>query len=330
VKVWFSEYQLFPREYTQSPHTTQSLRDGAILKVQFDDGNFGYSDLCPHTKFGDAPLSGQLQTLHQGRDLTPILHQSITCAKLDHLARQQKRHLVRGDKIKSHFLITDLLIFDLKTLPGLKWQGYEALKIKLGDELALETEMLRALCESDLGSVKLRLDFNSKSNLDRMVRWLDQNGKWLLPLIEFIEDPSPYDPGEWTKLTSYFDVTLAVDFGLERKSFELGGATVVVLKPAVQDTSLILSKVEAHRPDYVATHYLDFPVGQMFALAVAEELQSSLGPRLRAGGFQMQDSYARFEFQDLIVNHGAYIVPPVGFGLGFDQALQKQDWILLT
>ena len=87
-----------------------TLRDAEsdALIMMIKPKQVGYADLCPFTEFGDAPLEVQLSNLLNEKH-TPILQRSLLCAKLDAEARFEKRSLYLENRIKNHFLITDLL-----------------------------------------------------------------------------------------------------------------------------------------------------------------------------------------------------------------------------
>lgn len=328
MKIWFTDYQLFPKGMDLEKDG-DLLRGGALLRIEFSEGEVGYADLCPHLKFGDAPTEVQLRNLYLGH-LTPLLKQSLACARMDAEARKRGESLFNDSVIKNHFLISNFLEFDLNRIRTLQGQGYTEFKIKLGGELALETEMLKSFIEKIAMGVKVRLDFNSRLTEKNFAQWLQKNLAWLKPSVEYFEDPFRYDPRLWAEVAEKFSVPLAVDFGLEAQNFVSDGASVVVVKPAVQNFETMLEKFQKQPRGkdlkYVFTHYLDFPVGQMFALAEAQKYKRLLGPQILNCGLQHQEFYESFQFQNLIGANGAFVVPPTGPGLGFAEALEKQEW----
>jgi o-succinylbenzoate synthase len=310
-------------------------RPGALLRLRFKDGATGFADLCPFPQFGDRELSDELQTLKhllggQERPPSRLLQQSLLCARWDADARAKGLRLTDGPRIKNHLLIRSLLDLDVPALLKTVSQEFRTLKIKLGQELELETAMLMSLLERLPPDIRVRLDFNSRLTPDRFLRWTDHLHRGIestLALnIEWIEDPVPYDPVVWRALKEKTPWALAVDFGLEAHDFELGGAAVLVLKPAIQNVDQVLDKTKHAGLDYSVTHYMDFAFGQMYAYARAQSLWRELGPRLRVCGLQDRDIHVRSEFQGLIQNQGDEIIPPPGLGLGFDQALDDETW----
>lgn len=327
MKIWQSGYQLFPTGSINQRGKTK-YRQGALLRVEFEPGLVGYSDLCPFSGFGDQPIDYELQNL--AREIyTPITKRSLYFARIDAEARAAGKSLYGTDRIVNHYLIGDILEFDLTRVPILQGQRFDVFKIKFGNELRLETEMLKALIEKLAMGSKVRLDFNGRLSRDRFYDWLEQNHIWLKPHLDFIEDPFLYDRVEWAKIYDKFGVDLAVDYQGPGFDAQATGAQVIVIKPAVQDEQKVLGSITNTNHRIVFTHYLDFPVGQMFAFVTAQKVISSGERRVATCGLQHHDFYEGFTFQEEIKNDGPFIVPPTGTGIGFNELLEAQDWIIL-
>jgi o-succinylbenzoate synthase len=328
MKFWISTYQLYPKGAIHI-YQKSKFRKGTLLRVKFDDGLVGYADVCPFQEYGDQPYEIEIQNLlrHQPSNL---MQRSIHVARIDAQARAAKESLYSEVRIKNHFLISNLLEFDMQRVRLLQAQRFTEFKVKVGRELRLETEMLKALTESLAPGVKLRLDFNANLSREKFTEWLSKNQSWLKPRVDFFEDPFTYEPREWQKISADYGVDLALDLSGDPTAAKAEGANVIVVKPAVQDPEQILKAITEPTKRFVFTHYMDFPVGQMSAYVAAQQLIAAGDNRIGVCGLQHHDVYEGFTFQDAIHNDGPYIVPPEGHGLGFDNLLEKQEWQEIT
>lgn len=341
MKISYSEYELHPLGswsarvggvvpsggvFSQS----RSLRPkiGAVLRVE-SDGHLGYADLCPLPEYGDPTLANLLESLTQEKPL-PLAARSLQLAEVDRKARALGQSLFSEAKIKNHFLCTDVLEMDLNSLPALLEAGFSEIKIKMGRELRLETEMLRSifarLKDFQQPSLKLRLDFNSvlkPAEFQALLAGFSQDD---LAFIDFIEDPCPYDPQHWNSMRRDFGVSLAADLAVDPFACEEADAAfdVLVLKPARQDAMSLAAKYPDKR--LVVTHSMDFAVGQLHALVVAHELAMNSDNLLLSCGLQVIDVFEKTPFQALIQYDGPYVLPPSGIGIGLDATLEAQDW----
>lgn len=324
MKFWISTYQLFPKGSLQS-HQKPKFRKGTLLRVKFEDGLVGYADVCPFQEYGDQPYEIEIQNLHR-RQYSRLVERSLHFARLDAEARAAQQSLYSEIRIKNHFLISNLLEFDLQRVKHLQAQRFSEFKVKVGRELRLETEMLKSLFETLAPGTKIRLDFNALLSRDRFVEWYRANESWLKPRIDFIEDPFVYDPRDWQKLSTDLGIDFALDMAGDPIAAHAEGANVIVLKPAVQNPEKIVNTITDANKRIVLTHYMDFPLGQMSAYVEAQRLIAAGEKRIVTCGLQHHDVYEGFTFQDAIRNDGPYIVPPEGHGLGFDHLLEKQEW----
>lgn len=326
MKIWTSNYQLYPKGALSS-NQQHLFRKGTLLRVEFEPGCIGYADLCPYQKFGDHPLEIEMQHLTRGQ-MTRLSSRSIYFARQDAEARLRCESLFNELRIKNHFFISDFLNFDLHRLPILQAQRFTEFKVKMGSELLLETEMLKALVEKFSADAKVRIDFNGRLSRDKFRGWLDKNILWLKPHLDFIEDPFSYEAKEWESINKNYSVRLALDLSADPILTKAAGAQVVVIKPAIQssfDVFKALGGAEAQH-HFVMTHYMDFPVGQMSAYSEAQKIVSEHSSLFLSCGLQHHEVYEGFTFQDEIKNDGPYIVPPEGRGIGFDQLLERQEW----
>ena len=326
MKIWFSKYQLYPKGSLNSKSKTK-FRQGALLRVRSEEGTVGYSDLCPFSEMGDRPIDLELTELSKGR-LSSLAQRSLYFANLDAEARAKNESLFRSQcNIKNHFLISDITRFDLHRAAKIELAGYTEFKIKLGRDLVSETESLKNFCSALSATSKVRLDFNCITSVERFTNWFDTNQKWLRPTLEFIEDPFAYDANEWRNVSQKWGLTLALDQAADAISTGGEGAQILVIKPAVYDSSAIIEKFKGTSKKFVFTHYMDFPVGQMFALVEAQRAYQLVRDQFLTCGLQHHDIYEGFTFQDAIKYDGPYVLPPDGKGIGFDSLLNSLKWI---
>ena len=323
MRVWYSSYQLFPKSKMGIKKVTYRL--GALLRVEFESGLVGYSDLCPFQRFKDKPLEMELQNITKNK-LSSISNRSLEFARWDAEARKEGRSLYLDEEIKNHFLITNILDFEMDRIDPLQEMGYSDFKVKLGSDLRMETEMVKSLVESFRPGTKLRLDFNGSMSRESFTKWLEENLNSIRPSLDFIEDPFTYEPKEWGLIQNRYEIDLALDLISDPLKDQGLGANVIILKPAIQDTDLIASKISDSTKRFIVTHYMDFPVGQMFGLVCAQRLARSGEKRMKTCGLQHQDIYEGFTFQEAVTNKGPYILPPSGPGIGFEGLLENQDW----
>jgi len=328
MKIWYSSYQLFPKSVINSKIKIK-YRLGALLRVRFEDGAVGYADLCPFAEMGDQPLELELKNLLQSKP-SPLTARSLNVARLDATARAEKRSLFNPKiRVKNHFLINDLGGFDQNRIDALEKMGYNEFKIKIGRDLAVETEKLHNLCDRLGHASRLRLDFNFTLTREKFLQWFDKTQSWLRSRLEYVEDPFAYNGKEWREVNERWNITLALDFAPIETKLKAEGAQVVVIKPAVEDDQKILKSIVSSPKRVVYTHYMDFPLGQMAALVSAEHAMQNYSGKILSCGLQHHDIYEGFVFQSAIKYDGPFIVPPEGHGLGFDALLDKQKWIEL-
>ena len=292
--MWIYRYALVPRR-TLSALAGTRTREGALLRV-----GGGFADIHPWPELGDAPLDEQLARLARG-DRTPLLLRSLACADLDARARAAGRSL-----------------FDGLTIPRSHWPGddpppdFDTVKLKSIDRIP--------------PNVWLRIDFNAQLTPEQFIYMAEA-----LPRqrVDFVEDPCPYDGATWNALRETTGLRLALDRGVADE-----GVDVFVVKPAVQDPSVILSRVDGgvilsrvdgegsggRKLEVVVTSYMDHPIGQFFAAYVAA--QHGRGTH----GLFTHVLYESDAFIDAIRADGARLLPPEGTGIGFDNLLENLPW----
>lgn len=189
-------------------------------------------------------------------------------------------------------------LFDGLQVPESHWPGSDPPD-------GFDTVKLKSL-DSVPDDVRIRVDFNNTLGAEEFVRVAAS-----LPRgrIDFIEDPTPYDPAVWSDLRKRTGLRLALDRGEAEE-----GVDVLVVKPAVQE-------MPRSSKEIVVTSYMDHPVGQLFAAHAAAMWATS-----RRCGLVTHVLYESNDFSERLQLDGARLVPPGGTGLGFDDLLERIAW----
>lgn len=284
-------YELIPRARLNA-RAGEGGRRGALLNI---DG--GYADVHPWPELGDAPLDEQLARLARG-ETTALTAQSLRFAAADAAARRAGRSL-----------------FDGLTVPRSHWPAaageapaeFDIIKIKMpGSELP--------------PAGRLRLDFNATLDAGAFARLARTLPRERIDSdrerIDFVEDPCPYDPATWRALREETGLRLALD-----RQIAFDGVDVLVIKPAIQRAE----EAELGDREIVVTSYMDHPVGQLHAAAVAARVAPNA-----ICGLVTHLLYEPNAFSERLRLDGARLVPPGGSGIGFDDLLEGLPWTKLT
>ncbi|MCB1112109.1 MAG: hypothetical protein H7A37_08015 [Chlamydiales bacterium] len=324
MKIAYSCYELKRRDGA-------GKRTGALLRVDFEDGTRGYADLHPWTELGDKPLKEHLQLLvTHTNNLTPLLIKSIAFARVDAQARAVKVNLFDDITIPpSHRLVPNIMQWSASSLEQDFLQGFRYFKIKMGDAVDRECAKLKQILEETSGvEVRLRLDFNMKLLRGQFETFLEEIAPWSSK-IDFIEDPFAYDPIFWQAMQEKYCVNLAADKpAIHALRDGFNAAKVLVVKPAVdQEREFITSQTSQA---FVFTSYLDHPFGQMCAACVAAEMMRHQPQRMKTCGLLSHYVYETTPFSELLHGKGPFLQAPTGTGFGFDDLLEKQNWLALA
>ena len=266
---------------------------GCLVRV---DG--GVACLQTWPELGDPDLAQVLADFRGERRL-PISRQAWACCQLDREAREAGAHVLDGLSVpESHFTLP----FGETGVPD----GFRAVKVKAGADL----EELRRVLSGLRPDLRIRLDFNESLNLDPFrAIWLGLEA--FHSRIDFVEDPVPYDPGQWRELESELGCRLAVD------RFEGEAPFLRVWKPARWDW--------AGAGEVVVTSNMDHPVGQVFAAYCAAKL--SLPARVAGCGLVTHHLFDPANPFVACLGPTRPEFPRVpGTGLGFDELLETLPW----
>ncbi len=279
--MWISRYELFPRQRL-SALAGADPRRGALLR--YSDG---YADIHPWPELGDAPLDRQLGLLARGEE-TALTAASLRFARLDGAARREGRSLFDGVTVpESHW----------PSAAGEAPESFDTVKVKMpGGWLPPHG--------------RLRLDFNATVGAEEFERIALTLPK---ERIDFVEDPCPYDGAVWRRLRESTGLRLALD-----RQVAYVGVDALIVKPAVQ---AIEQMDLPSGMEIVVTSYLDHPVGQLHAAAVAGRIATS-----DRCGLVTHVLYERNDFSERLELDGARLVSPGGAGIGFDDLLERLPW----
>lgn len=334
LKVWISPYLLRPLKFINR-YSTLTEKKGALLKVQFEDcESVGYADLHPLEEWGEDPVDEQLTQWKRGVP-NSLVKQSLFYAHQDARARSRGENLffIEGEEEvtlpRSHFLITDVVTFPFDQLIPLAREGFQTLKVKMGRSPQEETESLRGLVgfihrQQEVNHFRLRLDWNQALSLDEMDQWLKEQATWILPYLDFIEDPCPWDPEVWEGWRHQYGLRLALDQALTKGLGASSSFDVMVIKPSRDP---VFDLVKAYKDkDWVITHSMDHPLGQATALWVAEQLRKKNHSQWIDCGLLSGNLFESNEYFRSLHQEGPWVYPPGGTGFGFDDLLEAEPW----
>ncbi len=322
MKIWTHHYTLLPGP--DPARAAAGPRGGALIRAEFADETTGFVDLHPWTDFGHAALSAHLESLRAGAP-TALAAIALGHARADAGARRAGVSLFCGlPAVRSHALFTGWTSAPRDAFRRCAEAGYTAAKLKVGRDLAREVEALNALAGLPL---RWRLDFNAAlGSAESVCEFLARVDPAIRPKIEFLEDPCPYDPGEWAQLAERENIPLALDWQVPSDSPPWPGARILVIKPASQDALLLAQAAARAGMGIVVTHSMDHPLGRAAALWTAMRLKQRHGDIVRDGGLLGAGLYRADEFGGQFADSGPETSPPHGIGFGFDEILQALPW----
>jgi O-succinylbenzoate synthase len=324
-----SQYELFPKS-TLGKLGAKRSRKGVLCRFRFEDGMEGYSDLHAWPELGDLPLAEQISLLRQGK-FTPLSSQALWFARQDAQARFRGQSLWEGvGKIPpSHFLVTDLSRLSLSRLETLSDVGFDRLKIKLGPLWREDAARLASwVQELNRFSFLLRLDLNSSFSRDEFEELLEMLGP-ARKLLDFVEDPFPYDSLAWGQVQGKWKVRLALDRipNDPKVEFQAGSFSVLIHKPAIQEPRWALDLAKSLDISLAITSYLGHPLGQLSAAWVAATVAAEDSCRMEQCGLLSHEVYEQSVFSTKLVTQGPILLPPSGNGIGWEDHLRKLEWL---
>jgi o-succinylbenzoate synthase len=315
IEFWRYELQPLTALNAKSP---ADPCEGALIRVAG-----GHGCVHPWSTLGDAPLEEQLRLLAAGEP-TALGERALHCCAVDAAARADELSLFDGVVIpKSHVTVAAVdALTDADVLRFLSG-GFDCVKIKLGPDAARAAQQVNAvafLWKSPGAANRIRLDFNGTLDFAGVRQFAQVLDPVALELIDFVEDPCPYDAEQWRALQRETGLRFALDRDSDR--FPADSAFPVrVWKPACAPPP-----VPSDGERLVVTSYMDHAIGQVFAAYEAAVFPGELETcgLLTHPLFQQDTFFGQLQVQ------GARLVPPPGPGLGFGAMLAALPWKALT
>ena len=285
-------------------------RSGFFVKAS-TESNFSYGEITILTEFGseDATTASivlkamkeQLLSLSEFQNVESILTtlnnykncpaaiSGVEQALLSLLCKETNTglHDLLGVQGRSSISVNGLIgiLSEAETIEAaqeLIKHGYETIKLKVGREsIEDDIAIVRSLNKAMYGQVKLRLDFNSRLQIDEAAYFL--NAVQDID-IEFIEQPVA-DVEDFAELKRGSGISLAADESLQ--NFEAAEhicknhlADVLIIKPAIIGSIIssikLISLAEANNIDCVVTTSMDTGIGKRKAVFAASLIKSEL------------------------------------------------------
>jgi O-succinylbenzoic acid--CoA ligase len=298
-------------------------REGALIRVQFEDGSTGYGDCFPWPELGDSELAVHLGELAQGK-MTSLVAQTFLSAKRDAKNRSQRLNPLAGlPNVRNHFLVPDLLKFSSEEFLDRRKEGFSTFKVKVGNDLLAEAVILKKIFTEPL--CRLRLDFNSRGSLGSFRTFIAELGPEVSSKVEFVEDPFPFDQQSWSEASSL--VPLALDNEYKNVNWDQLSDppfSVLVIKPARQNVNAALEICSKYDLKAVVTSALDHPVGVINALITAAELKRDFPDLMLDAGCLSFHIYERNDFSAFVRAVGPSIQ-----SFNFESVIENLNWKLL-
>jgi len=297
MKLWLSDYELIAKR-------TGLSRRGYLLKMQTENFAAGYADIFPWPEYGDPDFYSIPQLLKENK-LPALLSQSFNFANLDGFAREKNESLNLGNRLKNHYLMTEINENSLTEVQRALDLGFEKIKMKICRKPEIEIKLIKSLVEKIDKEKWLRLDCNGRGSRDFF-----NSLQPFKDCVEFIEDPFQ-DPFLWEELSW--------PWAFDQPPF-MSNRVVCdwqIIKPAKQKF------VNSNQRKIIFTNYLDHPVG----IAHAFYRASQWGPQKTEYGLLSSSIYEETPFDRTITKIGPWCSFERGEGIGFQELFDQQNWI---
>lgn len=315
--IYIHRYTLHSRRGLNS-RSDSTAHEGILIKV-----NGGYGSIHPWEVLGDPSLDEVIDDLRQRRLFRPLVRPALKCALVDGAARRKGISLFDGVNVpRSHATIVggrDKIDEAIKA-------GFDVLKMKTGRDAEAELRLMNEV-HRDHPNIRWRLDFNHSLEGGEVRAFIESMSPSLRSKIDFLEDPCRIDDVAWRGVREVYGIPLAVDRDVPEagSQFRFG-----ILKPALDDVTLVCSKALLEAWKVVVTSYMDHPIGQCYAAWCAGKVDRRFAGVLDPVAGLM--THGLFEPNPFIERMGApqpVWQSPGGTGLGFDDLLEDLDWELL-
>lgn len=311
--VWISRYRLKTRGRLNAV-SRRSEHEGVLIRM-----NDGFGCIHPWPELGDPSLGKCLEDL-AGPRRRAIVRRALRCAEFDRAAREFSHSLFEDMEVpESHATMTQL---NADTVAHAIEAGFRIVKLKAGRDLTGEAAFLEAMASAHPG-LKWRLDFNESLEPAAAEAFLMGLPPRIRAAVDFVEDPCPYSDSAWKKLRWNTGVRLAVD----REAAPLSAsASVMVVKPAIDEPFLLAEAALALSQQVVVTSYMDHPLGQTFAAWEAARLGLQFPGLVGICGLQTHHLFEADAFTEALGPWSPAFHPPAGDGLGFTDLLEALPW----
>lgn len=310
--VSIHRYELVSRRQLNA-RAERSRFSGCLIRLGSD--NYGYGCIHPWPELGDLDLESILQRWQQG-NITPLAARALDCAAADQGARVAGVSLFDGLTVpRSHATVA----LDGDAFDQAVQSGFDAVKVKLGRDLNSEINQVHALM-AKYPELRWRLDFNHTTSAADVEAWLGRLGDGFCQRTDLMEDA--WCEGEEVE-ASLAEVPLAVDRhvgqGDDRCPFW-------IIKPAANDTNVLMPQASAAGKKVVFTSYMDHPLGQSYAAWQAAHYATAFPDSVQTCGLITHGLFEPNAFTEALGEVSPTFHPAEGCGLGFDDLLEKLEW----
>ena len=287
--------------------------DGVLLKI-----DEGFSVLHPQSSLGDLLLEQQIEALRAG-EITPLLRQSLVCARIDAQARKKGISLFENLEVpETHCQV----LADLGLVKQVEQLGFKVLKLKMDKDWKKWVSFLSD-CIDQYPKLRWRLDFNGQGSFNSLEKLLSQV-KGLKQQVDFIEDPVALEEMDVAKLKD-LGVPIALDRHLLHLSDEFKTSDFIgIYKPAIDDPKILESNIE----EWVVTSYLEHPLGALWAAYCAALFKREQNLKIQHGGWIEKGIFDN-DWTHGWNQCGPSFRIPSGTGLGMDKYLGRLEWMPL-
>ena len=294
LQIWVHYYALKRKVKPNAVTSTAADQKGVLIKVQDEQGNEGFSDLCPWPSLGDASLDEELAS--KG----PLFQHAMNLAWHDLHARKDKIILVSPKPVKNNILINDF-----RDLKGDFDFSDVTVKIK-GNEHVYD--FAKFLVDHVSRFKKIRIDFNNCISEFLFSEFINLLNEDVLAKIEYIEDPFLFNRDQWSQHSA--KVRLVLDW----KQTEDQNWPIRIWKPS--------REIKMSCLEFSITSSMEHPVGLVHGLHFAQKYPD------KTHGFLTNSVYEDNEFtKDFTVDNDQLIYQSDGYGIGFTTLLNKLNWI---
>lgn len=335
MKISYSPYRLLKQQPLNSKDHGE-YKQGALIRVQSDDGFWGVADLCPWPSLGD--LSWQQEILQSG----PLFQRSLQLAEEDLQARRTKISFCQNEiTFQNNELILVDESPDFDFVNQLKKYSGRAVKVKADQKINKWAHWLNQI---DF-AIQLRLDFNSCLTAEEFTKFLNLLKPSALSCIEYIEDPTVFDSKSWIIWNQ--QVPLAIDFQSDWAKVSYGNQVMafdwlkknreafqtLILKPTRQNLNWDWQQIATElNLNLVLTSAMDHPVGLAHGLRLAQNfIQKKVS--VKYYGFLTLHLYEPTEFHQNFIQQDSQLKfsqqSQSDFGIGMTKQLSQLSWLSL-